>query len=202
MYLDNRHVVRSLVLHGIVDPDIAACIEATMLEEKEEEMENRKVRDESLGAEESVWYLRQEVKSSLIEKTLAGKQNLSWKLKDGTLTWLRLRGIISEYISGRLHIEADNANVAYGEGIMRKHDLTFQSQEKDVPTKSSRHESSWKHTSMYTDSECEERVYRVNRAGYGASEWSENFCFGVWLVEWRLRPDRRDKTWMNRDSVG
>ena len=86
MYLHNRHVVRSLVLHGIVDPDIAACIEATMLEEKEEEMENRKVRDESLGAEESVWYLRREVKSSLIEKTLAGKQNLSWKLKDGTLT--------------------------------------------------------------------------------------------------------------------
>ena len=74
MYLDNRRIVRSLVLHGIVDPDIVACIEATMLEEKEEEMENRKVRDESLGAEESVWYLRREVKPSLIEKRLQGNK--------------------------------------------------------------------------------------------------------------------------------
>ena len=74
MYLENRHVVRSLVLHGIVDPDIVACIEETMLEGEEEEMENRKVRDESHGAEESVWYLRREVKSSLIEKRLQGNK--------------------------------------------------------------------------------------------------------------------------------
>ena len=67
MYLDNRHVVRSLVLHGIVDPDIVACIEETMLEGEGEEMENRKVRDESHGAEEPVGYLRREVKPSLIE---------------------------------------------------------------------------------------------------------------------------------------
>ena len=74
MYLDNRRIVRSLVLHGIVDPDIVACIVETMFEGEEEEMENLKVRDESLGAEESVWYLRREVKSSLIEKRLQGNK--------------------------------------------------------------------------------------------------------------------------------
>ena len=42
MYLDNRHVVRSLVLNGIVDPDIVACIAETMFEEEAEEMENLK----------------------------------------------------------------------------------------------------------------------------------------------------------------
>ena len=65
MYLVNRHVVPSLVLYGIVVPDIITCIEENKLEVEEDELENRKFPDETHGAEESVWYLRRRVRAIL-----------------------------------------------------------------------------------------------------------------------------------------
>ena len=196
MYLDNRRIVRSLVLHGIVDLDIVACI---------------------LKRNKKKWRIARFGTSHVELKSLCGicveRSSQSWsknarkrkelelkKLEDGTLRWLRLRGLVNDYVFGRLHAKDDNANVAYDVDIARKHDLTFQPRETCVSTKPSRYEPGC--SKKYTDSEYKERVYRLSRAVYGASEWSENFCFGVWLVEWRLRLDRRDRTRMNRASVG
>ena len=106
--------------------------------EKTEEANKRKREEEAHGAGEPVWRLRRG--AHLARKALREGERLTRKVDSGRIRWERLsdreRQLVEDYAARRLHVQVDQASLAYGHGTARTHDFGFRPGENmclDVP---------------------------------------------------------------------